>query len=291
MSAQLGQRTLGTPSTVDGNQTRQMSDTSAPAVLLDRIGSTAVITLNRPDQANAVNAALRRDLSRVRDEIAEDESVRVVIVTGAGKHFCAGADLRENRDDRRASRASHPGAADLSAIPQPVIAAINGSALGGGCELALTCDFRFMAETAQIGLTEIRFGALPRGGGTARLPRVVGLSQAKRLIMTGEPVPAAEAERIGLADWTGPADQLLPAALQLAEQLSQRADYALRTAKALLNNALEVDLPAALEAERTQVRAMATRAQRAAARSQAVGALPAYARIFRRTAGSDANRP
>jgi enoyl-CoA hydratase/carnithine racemase len=268
-----------------------MSDANASSVLLDRTGSTAIVTLNRPGQANAMNAALRRDLSQVTDEIANDASVRVVIVTGAGRHFCAGADLRESRDDRRASRASHPGAADLSRLPQPVIAAINGSALGGGCELALTCDFRFMAETAQIGLTEIRFGALPRGGGTARLPRVVGLSQAKRLIMTGEPVPAAEAERIGLADWTGPADQLIPAALQFAEQLSQRADYALRTAKALLNNALEVDLSAALEAERTQVGAMATPAQRAAARSGAAAALPAYARIFGRPAGEGANRP
>lgn len=268
-----------------------MSDTNAASVLLDRIGPTAVMTLNRPEQANAINAAVRRELSEAAEAIARDASVRAVIVTGAGRHFCAGADLRESRDDRRASRASFPGAADLSALPQPVIAAINGSALGGGCELALTCDFRFMAETATIGLPEIRFGALPRGGGTARLPRVVGLAAAKRLIMTGEPVGAAEAERIGLADWTGPAGQLMPAALALAEQLSQRAGYALATAKALLNNALEVDLAAALAAERTQVRAMATPAQRAAARSRAAAVLPAYARIFGRRAGDGASGP
>jgi enoyl-CoA hydratase/carnithine racemase len=268
-----------------------MSDTDAASVLLDRIGPAAVITLNRPERANAINAAVRRDLSRAAGEVAADASVRAVVVTGAGRHFCAGADLRESRDDRRASRAGFPAAIDLSGLPQPVIAAINGPALGGGCELALTCDFRFMAETAEIGLTEIRFGALPRGGGTARLPRVVGLAAAKRLIMTGEPVPAAEAERIGLADWTGPADQLMPAALELARLLSQRAGYALATAKALLNNALEVDLATALEAERVQVRAMATPAQRAAARSQAAAVMPAYARIFGRRAGGGADRP
>jgi enoyl-CoA hydratase/carnithine racemase len=161
-----------------------------------------------------------------------------------------------------------------------VIAAINGPALGGGCELALTCDFRIMAADATIGLPEIRFGALPRGGGTARLPRLVGLSPAKRMIMTGEPLTATRALQIGLVDEVCEPGALTARVHDLASRLARAPDYALRTAKHLLDSAMTSDLPVALAREREVTRTMATREQRREARRLAAAREPAYARIF-----------
>lgn len=258
-----------------------MTEPEQPAVLLARRGPIAVLTLNRPERANTFNGVLLRALHEAKQEIAEDPEIRVVILTGAGRHFSGGADLREKRVERRDSRARYPNAMDLSALPQPVIAAINGPAMGGGCEIALTCDFRFMVAAAQIGLTEIRFGALPVGGGTARLARTVGTSWAKKMIMTGDPIDAAQAERIGLVDWVVEPERLMPAAEEFAAHLCERADYAVRTAKALLNRTLDVDLATALELERDMARSMATREQHAAARADAARRMTTYAKIFR----------
>ncbi|HEY1620794.1 MAG TPA: enoyl-CoA hydratase/isomerase family protein [Streptosporangiaceae bacterium] len=272
------------------------SDGAESAVLTTRRDGVLILTLNRPASANALNTALRRDLEQAKRQIAADPSVRVVIVTGAGRHFCAGADLREGREQRRAGLAAHPAAADFGQLPQPVLAAINGAALGGGCELALTCDFRFMASTASIGLPEITFGTLPRGGGTALLPRIVGLARARQMIMTGEPVGAARAEQIGLADGVAGPGELMDLALEFAGRLSAQPAYALRTAKRLLAESLETDLATAREAERVAVREMATDAERARARADAAAWLPAYARIFgtpgaSRPAGEQNDRP
>lgn len=264
-----------------------VDDTEPGTVLMDRRGPLAVLTLNRPQRANAFNSAMLRDLYRATALIAEDPQIRVVIVTGAGRHFSGGADLRENRAKRREALRRYPNAIDLSRLPQPVIAAINGPAMGGGCETALTCDFRFMSADAQIGLTEIRFGALPTGGGIARLPRVVGLPWAKKMIMTGDPIDAAQAERIGLADRVVEPDALLTCAEEFALHLAERADYALRTAKVLLNRTLEVDLQGALELERELVRSMATPEQHAAARAAAAKRMRTYAKIFSKSE----NRP
>lgn len=250
------------------------------AVLVERRDGLAVITLNRPERANAFSAEIRAGLYEAAADIAADESVRAVILTGAGKHFSGGADLRESRQVRSAARKRYPGATDLSGIPQPVIAAINGAAMGGGCEIALSCDFRIMAAEATIGLTEIRFGALPLGGGTARLPRLVGLAAARRMIMTGEPVDAAEAERIGLVDRVVPGEELLAEAERFAARLTCHADYALRTAKKLLNITLDLDLAEAMAEERRQVRSMASREQATAARVDAARRMPTYERIF-----------
>lgn len=250
------------------------------AVLVERRDGLAIITLNRPERANAFSAEIRAGLFEAAADIAADESVRAVILTGAGKHFSGGADLRESRQVRAAARKRYPGSTDLSGIPQPVIAAINGAAMGGGCEIALSCDFRIMAAEAKIGLTEIRFGALPLGGGTARLPRLVGLAAARRMIMTGEPVDAAEAERIGLVDRVVPGETLLAEAERFAASLTCHADYALRTAKKLLNITLDLDLAEAMAEERRLVRSMASREQAAAARTDAARRLPTYERIF-----------
>jgi enoyl-CoA hydratase/carnithine racemase len=255
---------------------------AAPPVIVERRGPVAVLTLNRPHAANAFDLRLLADLHEAADEVSADEAVRVVIVTGAGRHFSGGADLRERHEQRRASRERFGAAIDMSRIPQPVIAAINGAALGGGCELALSCDFRFMAEDAQIGLPEIRFGALPLGGGTARLPRIAGLPWAKRMIMTGDPVDARVAASIGLVHEAVPAAELMARAEQFALSLAQRAGYALRAAKSLLNSALDTDLPTALANERRIVKSMATPDERRAERRRAAAEQAAYARIFAR---------
>jgi enoyl-CoA hydratase len=260
---------------------------SEPAVLLERQGRIAVVTLNRPEQANTFNAALLRYLHAVTTELAADTDVHIVILTGAGRHFSGGADLKESSEQRRESRERHGEARDMSRLPQPVIAAINGAALGGGCEIALTCDFRFMAANAFIGLPEIQFGSLPLGGGTARLPRLVGIAAAKRMIMTGDPIGAEEAERIGLVEAVAVPGATLAAAGDFAARLLERPDYALRAAKALLNQTLEVDLESALALEWKTVKTMATREQFAKARREAAERISTYANIFDHTSRGD----
>ncbi len=246
-------------------------------VLFERHGPVGLLTLNRPAKANALNTDMR---SAIRDQatlLGDDPSVKVLVLTGAGRHFCGGADLREDSRQREAGRRGPLG---LDRIDQPVIAAINGSALGGGCELALCCDFRFMSHRASIGLPEIQFGELPRGGGTARLPRLVGLANAKMLTMTGLPVGAPEALRLGLVDRMIAPDELLAESLSFAALLAERPGYALKTAKTLLNSALETDLSTALAAERHLTAGMATREERAQARLDAATRAATYSKIF-----------
>jgi enoyl-CoA hydratase/carnithine racemase len=250
------------------------------AVVVDRRGGVVVLTLNRPDAANALNGRLLGALAEAAAKVGSDQSVQAVILTGAGRHFSGGADLREDHRLRQASRARSGAAVDLSQVPQPVIAALNGAAVGGGCELALSCDFRIMSDDARIGLPEIKFGALPLGGGTARLPRIVGLAWAKRMIMTGDLIEARLAESIGLVDEVVPAGELMARAEQFALSLAGRAGYALRAAKSLLNAAMDTDLPTALANERATVRSMATPQERAAERRRAAAAQPVYGRIF-----------
>lgn len=250
------------------------------AVIVERRGPLAVLVLNRPEAANAFDSRLLSELAEAVEQVSGDGSVRAVIVTGAGQHFSAGADLRETHAQRRASRERFGAAIDMSRVPQPVVAAINGAAVGGGCELALTCDFRLMSRDAQIGLPEIRFGALPLGGGTARLPRIVGLAWAKRMIMTGDLVDAQLAESIGLVEDVIPAGQLMERAEQFAMSLVAQAGYAVRAAKSVLNKAVDTDLQTALVNERQTVRSMATPAERAAERRRAAAGQPVYARIF-----------
>ena len=174
-------------------------------VLCDITDRIAVVTINRPDKRNALNAATRRQFVALLDGLRAEPNVRVVVVTGAGdKAFVAGADIGEFEgrtpvDQFRVMKA--PGIFDaVEQFPKPVIAAINGFALGGGCELAMACDIRIAADTAKLGQPEINLAIIPGGGGTQRLPRLVGLGNAYRLLFTGDLVDAAEALRIGLVD-------------------------------------------------------------------------------------------
>lgn len=212
-------------------------------------GGIAVLTLNRPDTLNAWNQAMRDELRVAVRDLAADESLRVLVLTGAGRAFSAGEDVRGMQDlaaagtrsFRRVARDMHNVFDDLEAIEIPVIAAINGVAAGGGLELALSCDFRLAAEGAKLGFPETNVGLIPGSGGCSRLVKLVGLAKAKRLVMTGEMIPAREALAMGLVEEVTPADQLMLRAMALARQLAAKAPLALGLAKIVLNGCASVD--------------------------------------------------
>jgi enoyl-CoA hydratase len=215
----------------------------------------ATITLNRPEVHNAMNESMRRDLTRCFDAIATDEDVKAVVVTGAGERaFSAGADIREFveplvpvrfREQRR--RLDFRQAMDR--CWQPIVAAVNGFALGGGLELALACDIRIAAVGATLGLTEINLAIIPGGGGTQRLPRLVGRGKALELILTGGRIPADEALRIGLVERVVPTGEALKAATELARSMAAKAPVALRYAKEAVVKGLELPLAEGLRLE------------------------------------------
>jgi enoyl-CoA hydratase/carnithine racemase len=215
----------------------------------------ATVTLNRPDVHNAMNEAMRRDLTRCFDAIAVDEDVKVVVVTGAGERaFSAGADIREFveplvpvrfREQRR--RLDFRQAMDR--CWQPIIAAVNGFALGGGLELALACDIRIAAAGATLGLTDVNLAIIPGGGGTQRLPRLIGRGKALELILTGARIPADEALRIGLVERVVPGGEALKAATELARSMAAKAPVALRYAKEAVVKGLELPLADGLRLE------------------------------------------
>jgi enoyl-CoA hydratase len=272
-------------------------------IKIERHDDIAVLTLDRPEAANTISRQLMADMNRGLDAIDADHSIRVVLLTGAGeRHFCGGADLRDLTAARiAAANAAAPGTANaataegappaprrdfithIEQIRQPVIAIINGAAMGGGCEIALACDFRLMAEEAKIGQPEILFGALPLGGGTQRLPRIVGLPKAKEIVLLGRHYSAAEALAMGLVHAVHPRAQLLDEAMRLAIELAEKAGYALATAKKLLDRALDVPLAEGLALERELVGRMATADEMKEARERAMAKSATYGKIFSKT--------
>ncbi|MBS4023774.1 MAG: short-chain-enoyl-CoA hydratase [Dethiobacter sp.] len=216
-------------------------------ILLERDGDAAVVTINRPKALNALNAATLQELDRVFTEIGSDDSVSVVIITGAGeKAFVAGADISFMKDLNAVAARGFAmlGQAVFNKIenlPQPVIAAINGFALGGGCELAMACDIRLASENARFGQPEVSLGVLPGFAGTQRLPRLVGKGLAKELIYTGDMIDANEAYRIGLVNKVYPAAELMAAAKKLAEKIASKGQVAICLAKSAVNQGLEMD--------------------------------------------------
>ena len=224
---------------------------------LDLSGTDAVrvLTITRPEKLNALNRATLAALHARLDTLAIDPALRVLIITGAGtRAFVAGADISEFQGltPDAASTYAREGQAvfdRLESLPVPTIAAINGYALGGGCELALACTFRLMADTARIGLPETSLGLIPGFGGTQRLARAVGRQQALELILTGRQVGADEALRLGLVLRASPAAQLLDEAQALAAQLAVRAPLALRYAREAVADGLDRPLADGLAAE------------------------------------------
>jgi enoyl-CoA hydratase/carnithine racemase len=253
-------------------------------LILERKEGLARLTINRPKSANTLNRKLMQEFNEVLDFLETDRDTRVVLLTGAGeRHFCGGADLREATPESAKNMPAfgRDPLTHFDDFPKPVIAVINGAAMGGGCELAISCDFRFMAEEAKIGVPEILFGALPAGGGTQRLPRIVGLAKAKELIFTGRHLGAQEALAIGLVTAICPQKDLMARAETFArEQLIPRARYALSTAKLLVTRALDMDLASGLAFERRTIMTMASPAEMAEARESAMKSNPAYQNIF-----------
>ncbi|MBI3909802.1 MAG: enoyl-CoA hydratase/isomerase family protein [Armatimonadetes bacterium] len=231
----------------------------------------AEITVNRPEKLNALNTATLRALRDLLAEIAANDAVRVVLLTGAGdRAFIAGADIAEmaalDAEGLHDCLLLGQGVAEaLEELPQPVLAVVNGYALGGGCELMLACDVILAAETAQIGLPEVDLAVIPGWGGTQRLPRRVGTARALELILTGARVPALEALRLGLVDRVVPPERLLEGARALADVMARKPPAALRAAKRAVRAAERLSLAEGLRRERQAFTALFEMPERAAA--------------------------
>ena len=224
-------------------------------LLYKKTAPTAIIQLHRTDKKNSLNSKLRQEMRELLEELAGDATTRVVILTGGEEIFCAGADISEIQEAASAEAAYHHAREfqllfdQIEALPQPVIAAISGYALGGGFELALACDFRIAVEGAKLGLPEIKIGAFPGGGGTQRLPRLIGAAKAKEMIFTGDPITAEAALALGLVMKVVAKERLLEEAKSLAAKLTALPRLALQTSKMLINRGPEMDLTSALELE------------------------------------------
>ena len=208
-------------------------------ILTERRGSTVLLTLNAPERRNAIDQEMVDALHRALDELWDEETVTALVVTGAGdKAFAAGADIAQlrQRTGQDALKAINSTVfARIEEFPAPVIAAVRGFALGGGCELAIACDLRVLGQSAKMGQPEVKLGIIPAAGGTYRLPRLIGLGRARELIYTGRIVDAAECLLLGLANDVVPDDQVLERAFALAEEIGQNGPLAVRAAKRALN--------------------------------------------------------
>ncbi len=208
----------------------------AETIIREQDGRVAIITINRPDKMNALNQQVRDEVIAALDEIEVDDSTGVVVITGSGeKAFIAGADIGEFEgrspfDQRHAMRSPRIFDA-MASFSKPVIAMINGYCLGGGCELACSCDIRIASEKARFGQPEINLGLIPGGGGTQRIPRLVGLGHAMRLILTGDMIDAREAKEIGLVEMVVPAEELRERTLELAAKIASKSPLTVKVAK------------------------------------------------------------
>ena len=216
----------------------------------------AVVVLNRPKQLNALSLRMKEELGDVFEELERDEEVKVVILTGGDKAFCAGADIKERSTMQMTQgefyferRKSHAFYCKIENCEKPVIAAVSGVAVGGGCELALVCDLRIASDSARFGLPEVKIGMIPAAGGTQRLPRLIGVTRAKGLLYTGESVDAQEAYRIGLVNRVVPVDRLMEEATSLARKLADYPPLSVKFMKRAVNTGMQLDLASALDYE------------------------------------------
>lgn len=216
-----------------------------------------VLRFNRPNQFNALSRALVNDM---REAVAglPASKARVMVLAANGRGFCAGADLKERKimsDEEKYAhnRAINALANEIDDLPIPTIAAINGIAMGGGCELSLACDLRFIADTAVIGLTEARIGAMPGAGGSQRLPRLIGTARALEMMYAGEPISAEKAESWGLVNAVYPAGELESRVMELARVLSVRSRRSTELLKTSVRRGMDVSLAEGLEIERVAV--------------------------------------
>ena len=225
-------------------------------LIVEQKDRTLVVTINRPDKLNALNAQVKADLQNLFTRVRSDRNVDVVILTGAGeKAFSAGADIKSmiGMNALKARDLSLMGEGlcrALESLEKPVIAALNGYALGGGLEVAMACDLRVASENARMGQTEINIGLIPGWGGTQRLTRLVGRTKAKELVFTGRMIDAKTAEQLGIVNMVVPADKFRETVRQFALDLAAKAPVALKVAKALIDKGAEIGLDSALALER-----------------------------------------
>ena len=216
-------------------------------VLYETKDNIAIITINRPDALNALNLDVLAELSQAVDKAEKDDGVYVLIITGAERSFVAGADIGQMKDFSPVEAKAFGDFGNsvflkIESLSKPVVAAVNGFALGGGCELCMACDIRVASEKAKFGQPEVSLGITPGFGGTQRLPRIVGLSKAKELILTAKQIKADEALRIGLVDHVVPAEELMGVALGLAGDIAKNAQIAVRQSKSAINNGMQCDI-------------------------------------------------
>jgi enoyl-CoA hydratase len=223
-------------------------------ILTETRGKVGLITLNRPKAMNALSPELMRELGNALDAFAADDNVGAIVITGSEKAFAAGADIKAMKDwgymDVYLSDYITAEWETVNRIRKPVIAAVAGYALGGGCELAMMCDFILAADTAKFGQPEINLGIIPGAGGTQRLPRFVGKSKAMEMALTGRMMDAAEAERCGLVSRVLPADQLLEEAIKTAQKICELSLPVVMLAKESVNRAFETTLSEGVRFER-----------------------------------------
>ncbi len=225
-------------------------------VKLERQGHVALITIDRPEALNALNSQVLTDLDQVLDQVEADEEIYVAVLTGAGRSFVAGADIAEMKDFTSSDGKRfgvHGGNVflKLENLSKPVIAAVNGFALGGGCELSMACDIRLASEKAKFGQPEVGLGITPGFGGTQRLPRIVGISKAMELILTAKVIKADEAKAIGLVSEVYPAEELMDKAMELANAICANAQIAVQESKRCIRMGMQTDIAtgSAFEAE------------------------------------------
>jgi enoyl-CoA hydratase len=216
-------------------------------VTLEQKGPVGILTMNRPEALNALNEQVLKDLDEALDQVEQNEEILVAIVTGAGRSFVAGADIGQ-MSTLTAVEGKAFGAfgnrvfLKLENLSKPTIAAVNGFALGGGCELAMACDIRLASEKAKFGQPEVGLGITPGFGGTQRLPRIVGVSNAMELILTAKNISAAQAKEIGLVSHVYAPEELLDKALELANAIAANAQVAVRQSKAAIRRGMQTDI-------------------------------------------------
>ena len=219
-------------------------------IKLEHDGAVSVVTVARPDKLNALDDSVLEELRDAFEEAAARQGLRCLILTGEGKAFVAGADIAAMRDfdvdrARRFARLGHATLDAIESLPCPVIAAVNGIALGGGCEIALACDFIYVSEKARLGQPEVKLGIIPGFGGTQRLSRRVGIAKARELIYSGVWIDAHEALRIGLANAVFAPDRLMAETRKMADTIAAMAPLAVAAAKRIINEGEGMPLPAA----------------------------------------------
>lgn len=224
-------------------------------ILVEKEEGTLLITLNRPKAMNALSQALLAELQQALKEAEGDAGIKSIIISGAEKFFCAGADISEVNKVNSPfsgydfSQQFHRAFTEVERCKKPTIAAVRGLALGGGLELMLACDFRIVAEDARLGVPEVNIGALPAGGGTVKLPRIIGVAKAKEMLLLGDPISGKEAEALGLVNKAVPADQVMAEARNLAAKLAQKPPLVLQVIKAIVYDTEGVDLRTAMDIE------------------------------------------